>query len=166
MSNDEKVADDSVDQESQTASEINLNSNIEARIKNPLAGIPRAQLLRNVEVFAQEKGLTEELPILSKGAVRKSRIVSTDVTCAHATTAVAQSPADFETLDVLDESDRDIIRYEYAHRWSHPFTLYMTIVLCSVGAATQLVFAHISTMSLAPDTFKKRMGSDRIKRGQ
>ena len=50
---------------------------------------------------------------------------------------MAQSPADFETLDVLDDSDKDIIRYEYAHRWSHPVMLYVTIVLCSIGAATQ-----------------------------
>jgi hypothetical protein len=65
--NDEKIPDE----ESMTASEINLNANIEARIKNPLAGIPRAQLLRNVEVFAQEKDLSDELPILSKGAIRE-----------------------------------------------------------------------------------------------
>ena len=69
MSNvDEKVADEeSIKLE--TASELNLNSNVEARIKNPLAGIPRARLLRNVEIFANEKQLTEELPILSKGAI-------------------------------------------------------------------------------------------------
>jgi hypothetical protein len=73
MSNgDEKI----VDEESMTASEINLNSNIEARIKNPLAGIPRAQLLRNVETFAQEKELSDELPMLSKGAIRESSTIS------------------------------------------------------------------------------------------
>jgi sugar porter (SP) family MFS transporter len=119
MSNDEKTRDEESLEHVETASELNLNSNVEARIKNPLAGIPRAQLLRNVEIFAEEKQLTEELPILSKGAI------------------LAQSPADFETLDVLDDSDKDVIRYEYAHRWSHPMTLYVTIVLCSVGAATQ-----------------------------
>jgi len=119
MSNDEKTRDEESLEHVETASELNLNSNVEARIKNPLTGIPRAQLLRNVEIFAEEKQLTEELPILSKGAI------------------LAQSPADFETLDVLDDSDKDVIRYEYAHRWSHPMTLYVTIVLCSVGAATQ-----------------------------
>lgn len=117
MSNNEKVPDE--ESLKQTASELDLNSNIEARIKNPLAGISRPQLLRNVEIFAQEKSLSEEVPILSKGAI------------------LAQNPADFETLDVLDDSDRDIIRYEYAHKWSHPWTMYMTIILCSIGAATQ-----------------------------
>jgi hypothetical protein len=80
--NDEKIPDE----ESMTASEINLNSNIEARIKNPLAGIPRHQLLRNVELFAQEKGLVDEVPILSKGAIRKSSLIGTNpVPCVHAT---------------------------------------------------------------------------------
>ncbi|KIM73043.1 hypothetical protein PILCRDRAFT_81426 [Piloderma croceum F 1598] len=102
-----------------TASELNLTSNVEARIKNPLTGIPRHQLLRNVEIFAKEHGLSEEIPVLSKGAI------------------LAQSPADFETLDVLDDRDREIIRYEIAHKWSHPWTLYMTVIICSIGAATQ-----------------------------
>jgi len=134
----EKMADE--DSLKQFETHLDLNSNIQARIKNPLAGIPRAHLLRNVEIFAQEKDLTEELPALSKGAVCKSSQIGIhNVQCAHTTLhkQVAQNPADFETLDVLDDSDRDIIRYEYAHKWSHPVMLYVTIVLCSVGAATQ-----------------------------
>ncbi|KIM80062.1 hypothetical protein PILCRDRAFT_822907, partial [Piloderma croceum F 1598] len=50
-------------------------------------------------------GLSEEIPVLSKGAI------------------LAQSPADFETLDVLDDGDREIICYENVHKWSHPWTL-------------------------------------------
>lgn len=50
---------------------LDLNTNVAALIKNPLAGIPRAQLLKNVQAFANEKGLTEELPILTKGAIRR-----------------------------------------------------------------------------------------------
>jgi hypothetical protein len=53
------------------------------------------------------------------------------------TYVVAQNPDDFEKLDVLDDTDRNVIRYERAHRWSHPLTLYVTIFLCSVGAAVQ-----------------------------
>jgi len=66
---DEKIP--TPDTESLTASEINLHSNVEARIKNPLAGLSRSQLLHNVETFAQEKDLVNEIPILSKGAIRK-----------------------------------------------------------------------------------------------
>ena len=49
---------------------IDLNSNISARLKNPLAGIPRDVLFRNVAQFAEEKGLSEHIPILEKGALR------------------------------------------------------------------------------------------------
>jgi hypothetical protein len=50
---------------------------------------------------------------------------------------VAQNPQGFEKLDVLDDNEREVIRYEYAHRWSHPVALYVTIFVCSVGAAVQ-----------------------------
>ena len=89
MSN-EKTVDEESFRQVETASEINLNSNVEARIKNPLAGIPRAQLLRNVEIFAQEKQLTEELPILSKGAIRESSPV--DFNRVRVLTRLEQSP--------------------------------------------------------------------------
>jgi hypothetical protein len=50
---------------------------------------------------------------------------------------VAQNPAEFETLEKLDDNDKGAIRHEYERRWSHPRALYTTIVLCSIGAATQ-----------------------------
>jgi hypothetical protein len=64
MSSDEKS-----DAHPETTSRINLNENPEARIRNPLAGIPRVQLLRHVEAFAHEKGLPEELGVLTRGAI-------------------------------------------------------------------------------------------------
>jgi hypothetical protein len=117
---------------------LNLNSNVEARIKNPLAGIPRAQLVNDVEAFAKEKDLTDILPILTKGAICQL-LTSTIIYFSFVPQLqkVAQNPLDFEKLDVLDDSERDIIRHEYAHRWSHPLALYVTIFVCSVGAAVQ-----------------------------
>lgn len=50
---------------------LDLNTNSEARIKNPLSGISRANLLWDVEYFAKQKDLAHALPILIKGAVRK-----------------------------------------------------------------------------------------------
>jgi hypothetical protein len=52
---------------------------------------------------------------------------------------VAQNPADYQAVVDLDGGERDIITREYEHRWSHPLSLYITIALCSVGAATQRV---------------------------
>ena len=39
----------------------------------------------------------------------------------------------------LNDDERGIITRECQHRWSHPPSLYTTIILCSVGAATQRV---------------------------
>ncbi|KZP07383.1 hypothetical protein FIBSPDRAFT_964127 [Athelia psychrophila] len=113
---DEKASDD---KQIESASVLDVNENLAAKIKNPLHGIPRDRLIRNVEAFAAEKELTDILPHLQKGAV------------------LAQNPADFETLSELDSEDKDVIRHERTHKWSHPLTLYITVFLCSIGAATQ-----------------------------
>ncbi|KAF7189925.1 putative polyol transporter 6 [Pseudocercospora fuligena] len=89
------------------------------RISNPLADIPYAALMADVEAFATEKGMTDELELLKKGAL------------------IAQDPANFENLEVLDEHEKEFLRYEATHRWSHPLALYVTIIVCSIGAAVQ-----------------------------
>lgn len=90
-----------------------------ARITNPLAHFSRQELLNDVRLFAQSKGLEEHTAILEKGAL------------------VAQNPHRFEDLPELDERERDLLRRETTNKWSHPATLYATIVICSIGAATQ-----------------------------
>jgi len=90
-----------------------------ARVTNPLEGIPQDQLLAEVEAFARDKGLEDKLSVLQKGAL------------------VAQDPASFESLTQLDENDKETLRKEVAHRWSHPMALYWTIIICSIGAAVQ-----------------------------
>ncbi|KAI0376357.1 hypothetical protein F5Y04DRAFT_286005 [Hypomontagnella monticulosa] len=101
---------------------VDLNANLEAKIKNPLKGIPRERLMRDVEAFAQEKGLMEHLPLLRKGAL------------------VAQNPHDFEDQDgeeTLDEAEKEALRFEINHRWRMPARLFLTIATCSIGAAVQ-----------------------------
>ena len=44
-------------------------SNADAKLANPLRGIPRDQLLSDVEAFAKERGLTHILSDLQKGAL-------------------------------------------------------------------------------------------------
>lgn len=102
--------------------EIDLNRNLEAKIKNPLAGIPRAQLMRDVEAFARQKGLEAQLPVLRKGAL------------------VAQNPDDYDHLggdEELTADEKEALRVEKEHRWRLPFRLYLTIVTCAIGAAVQ-----------------------------
>lgn len=90
-----------------------------ARILNPLAGIPKDQLLRNVELYAQQHSLQDIVPLLKKGAM------------------VAQTPEAFETIPELDANEVVAIREETTRRWHHPRTLYALILLNSVGAAIQ-----------------------------
>lgn len=89
------------------------------RVRNPLVGIPREQLLRDVEIYATENQLLQILPLLKKGAL------------------VAQSPRTIDTLPELDEADRLALREEVTHRWRHPKALYFTIILNSIAAAIQ-----------------------------
>ena len=75
--------------------------------------------MQEVEDFASKYQLQEILPELRKGAL------------------AAQSPALFETLPDLDESDRAELRNEIEHRWKHPKILYFAIFLSSIAAAIQ-----------------------------
>nr|XP_036585995.1 hexose transporter [Colletotrichum truncatum]KAF6796186.1 hexose transporter [Colletotrichum truncatum] len=101
---------------------VDLNDNTEAKIKNPLLGLARGELLRDVEHFAHDKGLDEYLPILKKGAL------------------VAQDPTGFEDIDgpeALDTDELQALRDEILHKWRIPKILYLTIITCSIGAAVQ-----------------------------
>jgi hypothetical protein len=96
-----------------------LTENVTGEIKNPLVGIPKAQLMADVEAYANKFDLTNILPLLKKGAL------------------VAQNPRNFENIEELDENDRQALREEVTHRWKHPWALYFTIILNSIAAAVQ-----------------------------
>lgn len=101
---------------------IDINKNLEAKIKNPLDGIPRDELMRDVEIFAQQKGLVEHLPLLRKGAL------------------LAQDPDNYDNIggdEELTWEEKDVLQREKEHRWRLPFKLYLTIVTCAIGAAVQ-----------------------------
>ncbi|KAJ5094860.1 hypothetical protein N7456_010721 [Penicillium angulare] len=98
---------------------VNLQNNVSARIKNPLADLTKEQVLRDVEEFSQQHQLANILPELRKGAL------------------VARDPADFETVPDLTETELSALRDEVLHKWRQPRALYFTIILCSVGAAVQ-----------------------------
>ena len=75
--------------------------------------------MRDVDLFVEEKGLQEYTDLIKKGAL------------------IAQDPAGFEYLEVLSTEEKDLLRHEATHRWSHPLRLYLTIIICSIGAAVQ-----------------------------
>ncbi|TAQ86918.1 hypothetical protein B7494_g4748 [Chlorociboria aeruginascens] len=53
---------------------VNLNSNLSARVKNPLADLTREELLRNVHEFANANEMQDMIPLLRKGALEKVAI--------------------------------------------------------------------------------------------
>lgn len=63
--------------------------------------------------------MQETAPLLRKGAL------------------VAQDPGNFEQLDELSADELDALRNETLHKWRQPRALYLTVILCSVGAAVQ-----------------------------
>lgn len=81
------------------------------RIKNPLIGIPKAQLLQDIDEFAAQYGVEDVKPWIIKGAL------------------VAQSPHHIDNIAELDDEDRRVLREEKTHKWKHPRTLYMTIIM-------------------------------------
>ncbi|KAH6642760.1 hypothetical protein C7974DRAFT_108176 [Boeremia exigua] len=98
---------------------VNLNKNIDAKVSNPLVGVPHETLMRDVEDFAREHDLEDIVDHLKKGAL------------------VAQDPNGYDNIAMLVEEDRQHLRFEQEHKWKHPFQLYVTIIVCSIGAAVQ-----------------------------
>ncbi|EEP77488.1 conserved hypothetical protein [Uncinocarpus reesii 1704] len=76
------------------------------KLRNPLSDLTREELLRDVEEFAIEKGLTDILDDLKNGAL------------------ISQDPKSFEQLDDLSETERELLRREKTHRWHQPFMMY------------------------------------------
>ncbi|KAJ9635503.1 hypothetical protein H2199_008506 [Coniosporium tulheliwenetii] len=102
-----------------TLSSVNLNKNLDAKVSNPLADIPKDLLMRDVEEFATQSGLTDIIPGLKKGAL------------------IAQNPAGYEDLEKISQEEKDVLRHEILHKWRHPLKLHITIIVCSIGAAVQ-----------------------------
>lgn len=94
-----------------------VERNAAARLRNPLVGLSKRDLMRDVEDFAKEKDLMDALDDLKKGAL------------------VSQNPTMFETIEELTEDDKEILRRETTHRWIQPFMMYF---MTSKSSATPL----------------------------
>lgn len=98
---------------------VNLNSNASGRIQNPLAHYTPEELASNVDSFVTRYQLEDIRDLIRKGA------------------QVAANPPEFETVEGLDPAEVVALRREVTHKWSQPKALYVTIILCSIGAAVQ-----------------------------
>ena len=88
-------------------------------IENPLVHLTPEQLQRDVRAFARSKGLEEHLDVLKKGA------------------QIAKDPRYYETIPGVTEYEKQALRDERARRFRQPLALYLTIIICSIGAAVQ-----------------------------
>ncbi|CEJ54840.1 Putative MFS sugar transporter [Penicillium brasilianum] len=95
--------------------------NLNAKLSNPLAGFSHAELRRQGRNFAltHEIGDDEDIRAFELGAV------------------LAQAPERYDTVAGLTSEEKDILRWEFEHRWSQPWTMYAVIALCSLSAAVQ-----------------------------
>jgi hypothetical protein len=75
--------------------------------------------MKQVEEFAREQDMVDILPLLQRGAL------------------VAQNPPAFESIAELAPEERSALRDEVLHKWRQPRALYLTVILCSIGAAVQ-----------------------------
>ncbi|CAE6475084.1 unnamed protein product [Rhizoctonia solani] len=93
--------------------------NVDAKLANPLVGIPHAKLEEQALQFAHSHNLSEYADLIRKGAL------------------VAQDPLGFDSLSQLTPEEKAELQREQTHRWDQPKTLYYLVVLCSMAAAVQ-----------------------------
>ena len=103
------------------------------KLANPLAGIPHEQLMADAAKFAKEHNLGHLEEEFKKGAL------------------VAQDPTLFESLPLLTEDDKAVLRRELTHRWDQPIQLYYLVILCSLSAAVQ----GVSVLPNSPHSYQK-----------
>ena len=92
---------------------------LNAVFENPLAGIDKQQMLRDIDEFCSQWGLRDHVDVIKRGAL------------------VARDPSRALEVEGLTEEEKTALRNEKEHKWRHPWMLYWLTVMCSMGAATQ-----------------------------
>ncbi|KAL8893487.1 MAG: hypothetical protein Q9192_005214, partial [Flavoplaca navasiana] len=98
---------------------VDLNRNIEALIENPLSHLTPEQLQRDVRAFARSNGLHEHLELLERAA------------------QIAKDPHYFESVPGVTDREKVALGDERHRSFRQPHALYLTIIICSIGAAVQ-----------------------------
>ncbi|KAJ5693423.1 hypothetical protein N7462_002846 [Penicillium macrosclerotiorum] len=95
--------------------------NINAKLSNPLAGYSHTELRKQGRNFAliHEIGDQSDVRAFELGAV------------------LAQNPERYENVAGLTSQEKELLRREFAYRWSQPRKMYAVIALCSLSAAVQ-----------------------------
>jgi len=105
--------------QSRTRSQHNTN----AKLANSLASLSHNKLTADGEAFAKSHNLghLSLSELFRKGAL------------------VAQDALAFDSLPLLTDEDKEVLRHEIAHKWDQAKMLYYLVILCSVAAAHQIL---------------------------
>ena len=82
---------------------------LNAMFENPLGGIPREQLMKDVNDFCAKFDLMQYNDTFRKGAL------------------VAQNPHAVQSMGDLDDREKMLLEREHTHKWSQPKTLYYLV---------------------------------------
>ena len=84
-----------------------------------LAHLTESQVFADVEQFCLDHGFEDKIDLFKRAA------------------RVAHNPHEVATLPDLTDEERKVCVEETTHKWRHPIMMYLTIIICSIGAATQ-----------------------------
>lgn len=98
-------------------------SHLNAVFENPLAGIPRDRLMKDVQEFCLQFNLMDDLETFQKGAL------------------VSQNPVGAATMPELSEFEKETLIREKTHKWSQPWQLYWLASKCLISHRTCLLLA-------------------------
>ncbi|KAI1344462.1 hypothetical protein F5Y15DRAFT_424606 [Xylariaceae sp. FL0016] len=117
-----KVDDEAVEHKPSQASATDRKTSVAAKLRNPLDGMSEAEVLADADRFIDSRGLQAYREAFRKGALLAR---------------VQQKPEGFESISLLTESDKEILREEIHNRWKQPFMLYFLCALCAGSAIVQ-----------------------------
>ncbi|KAH8677374.1 hypothetical protein BX600DRAFT_408732 [Xylariales sp. PMI_506] len=92
-----------------------------AKLENPLSGLSPTELARRGEEWCAKHGLTEE----------------EDVRAFRLGAMIAGNMNKYNTIEELNDKEREVLDRELTHKWSNPSALYSVIFVCSLCAAVQ-----------------------------
>lgn len=119
---------------------VNLNRNIEA-LYSPNIPLPLSIYLRltNVALCCSiENPLSHLTPdLLERDARSFARLAELDEDLIVKGARIAKDPQYVSTIPGVTEDERAALYDEKKHRFHQPAALYLTIIVCSIGAAVQ-----------------------------
>ena len=95
--------------------------NANAKLANPLAGYSHAELKNMGAAYVKKHHIGDE----------------EDIRAFELGACLAQDPTKYDTIQGLNGTEIEVLRKEFANRWSQPKLMYLVIILCSTCAAVQ-----------------------------